>query len=290
MPPLPINEPIVLRFVAHLFSICLSPQTIRSYLSAIRHLQIMNGLPDPAMMSFPRLPYALRGVQREQPLAKRQLRLPITPELLRIIHRVWSQGVQNFDKIMLWAAVCLGFFAFMRAGEFTCPSLNAFTPDMLTPGDIAVDSYTSPTHLTVHLKRSKNDPFGAGITIHLGATGDLLCPVTSMLGYLALRPDTPGPLFVFSDGATLSRPRLVQAVRQALYSAGVDTTGYSGHSFRIGAATTAARAGLSDSMIQTLGRWKSSAFTAYIRVPWQQLTTMSSVLARQPSTHEQQPD
>ena len=43
------------------------------------------------------------------------------------------------------------------------------------------------------------------------------------------------------------------------------TSGYSGHSFRIGAATSAALGGLSVSEIQTLGRWKAMAVNLYIR-------------------------
>lgn len=284
--PLPVNESVLCSFVAFLFSSSLSYQSIRSYLSAVRHLQITNGLPDPAMGSFPLLDYALKGVRREGPARQKRNRLPITPELLRRICQVWSQDPPHFDRTMLWAAFCLGFFGFMRAGEFTCPSHEAFTPDMLSLQDLAVDSHSSPTHLAVHLKQSKTDPFGVGTTLHLGTTGDTLCPVVAMLGYLAIRPPSPGPLFIFCDGSTLSRTRLVQSLRQALSAAGVDDSKFSGHSFRIGAATTAAKVGLNDSLIKTLGRWKSSAFTLYIRTPWHQLSAVSAALV---STHSSPP-
>ena len=63
---------------------------------------------------------------------------------------------------------------------------------------------------------------------------------------------------------TLSRPRLIQSLHQALNAAGVDCSGFSGHSFHIGAATTAVEMGLSNTFTQTLGRWKSAVFTLYI--------------------------
>ena len=156
----------------------------------------MSSLPDPALSSFSRLRYALRGLQRDGPCRHPHTRLPITPELLLKIYKVWSQGPLDYNKIMLWAAFCMGFFGFMHAGELTCPSLEAFSPDMLSPQDVSVDSHVCPSHLAVHLKRSKNDPFAAGTTLHLGATGKTLCPVSSMLGYLAIRPSMPGPLFL----------------------------------------------------------------------------------------------
>ncbi len=49
--------------------------------------------------------------------------------------------------------------------------------------------------------------------------------------------------------------------------AGVDAARYTGHSFRIGAATTAAANGVNDATIQILGRWKSDCYTRYIRTP-----------------------
>ncbi len=57
------------------------------------------------------------------------------------------------------------------------------------------------------------------------------------------------------------------AVRKALAAAGYVGAHYAGHSFRIGAATTAATQGLQDSLIKTLGRWESAAYTLYIRTP-----------------------
>ena len=52
-------------------------------------------------------------------------------------------------------------------------------------------------------------------------------------------------------------------MREALQPSGVDITQYSGHSFRIGAATTAAVVGIEDSLIRTLGRWESAAYLLY---------------------------
>ena len=51
-------------------------------------------------------------------------------------------------------------------------------------------------------------------------------------------------------------------IRAALTEAGLVAKDYAGHSFRIGAATTAAH---QDSLIKTLGRWESAAYTKYIR-------------------------
>ena len=53
------------------------------------------------------------------------------------------------------------------------------------------------------------------------------------------------------------------AVREALTRSGLDAKCYAGHSFRIGAATTATQQGLQDSLIEMLGRWESSVYTRY---------------------------
>ncbi len=86
-------------------------------------------------------------------------------------------------------------------------------------------------------------------------------------------------MIIFHNGRYLTRARFVEELQSALREAGVDARLYAGHSFRIGAATTAAQCGLQDSLIQTLGRWRSSAYTIYIHTPKPTLTAVSATLA-----------
>ena len=261
--PLPTLEAVLCLFVAFLAGEHLAHATIKSYLSAVCHTHIMQGFADPFVNAQPQLQLyiALRGIKRQQGPPKRR-RLPITPDILRAVRAYWNPRAGEFNIAMLWAACCLGFFGFLRAGEFTVPSLVSFDCSThLAVGDLAVDSHSAPSYLRLRLKQSKTDPFRQGVDIIIGRTSTELCPVAAVLAYLASRGSFPGPLFVFDrDGLPLSRVRLVTELRSALQACGFNGPQYAGHSFRIGAATTAASRGLEDSTIQTLGRWRSEAY------------------------------
>ena len=61
---------------------------------------------------------------------------------------------------MLWAACCLGFFGFLRSGEFTAPEIGEFDPEQhLSFADVAIDDVGNPGVLSVRIKQSKTDPF-----------------------------------------------------------------------------------------------------------------------------------
>ena len=81
------------------------------------------------------------------------------------------------------------------------------------------------------------------------------------------RGNAPGPLFHFQDGAPLTQQRFVVELRKALQMIGEDPQQFGGHSFRAGAATTAAQQGIGDATIKLLGRWHSSAYQVYIKTP-----------------------
>lgn len=271
-------------FVSYLADEKLTHRTIKTYLSAVRFLQISEGHLDPFQGSaMPRLEYVLRGVKRIQTQAGVQgarARLPITPHILRLLKGVWSHTASDHDTKMIWGACCLCFFAFMRAGELTVPDAKSYDPTVhLSFSDVAIDDPRRPSFLRVTIKQSKTDPFRKGIDLFVGRTGLDICPVAAVLSYLQSRGTSAGPLFRLSDGRPLTHKRFVEMVRDGLSRAGVDQSNYCGHSFRIGAATTAAARGVEDCIIKTLGRWKSLAYLQYVRLPREQLTGYSSVLA-----------
>ena len=193
---------------------------------------------------------------------------------------VWERDPSNFDHIMILAACTLCFFGFLRSGEITVPSDNGYDPGAhVRFTDVAIDDRSIPNLMRIRIKASKTDPFRKGVDIFLGRTGDDICPISAMLAYLAIRGEGPGPLFRFASGKPLTRDRLVTEIRSALSAAGHREQLYAGHSFRVGAATTAAKQGISDSAIQTLGRWKSAAYLAYVRIPRERFATISKTLS-----------
>ena len=255
--------------------------SIKSYLSGLRFFQIHQNLGNPFGSDLPRLSYVLTGIKRTQAHAgvKPKPRLPITFDIMALLHKQWHT-LRDPDVTVLWAAACIGFFGWLRIGEFTVPSMEAYDPDVhLNLADVAVDNHTEPSVIGLRIKQSKTDPFREGVTIYLGATGKDICPVKALLAYIAIRPPDPGPLLLTQSGQPLSRQMLVSRLQKAVANAGLNSDHFNGHSFRIGAATSAAKNGIEDSLIQTMGRWKSSAYKLYIKLPKDQLACVSKVLA-----------
>ena len=92
-------------------------------------------------------------------------------------------------------------------------------------------------------------------------------------------PRSASPLYFFSTGQFLTRNTVTSILRLQLHRLGFATESYASHSFRIGAATTAAEASLPPWRIQTLGRWSSTCYTQYTRTPASILHAVPSRLA-----------
>ena len=281
--PLPVSQCLLCTFVSQLADEGLKHRSIKTYLSGVRHYQIRSGYHDPFRGApMPRLEYVMKGIKRHQSTVDgaSRTRLPITPSLLRKLKEVWSASGAERDTKLMWAACCLCFFGFMRAGELTVPNEEEFDEAVhLCVSDLALDDRRNPSMVRVTVKQSKTDSFRKGVDLFIGRTGTDLCPVAALLDFISARGPRPGPLFVFKDGSTLTRKRFVDWVREALAKTGIDQTKYCGHSFRLGAATTAAAKGVEDCIIKTLGRWESLAYLQYVKLPREQLSGYSAVLA-----------
>lgn len=139
--PFPVSELSLCSFATFLAEQGLKAQSIKCYLSGVRFLQIAEGFPDPHIgQDQPRLESIIRGIKRTQAEADRnpRPRLPITPDIMKLILRFLPS---SHDGSMIWAACCLAFFGFLRAGELTVPSREAYVEaSHLSLADVALDS------------------------------------------------------------------------------------------------------------------------------------------------------
>ena len=181
---------------------------------------------------------------------------------------------------MIWAAMLVAFFGFLRVSEYTSLRVTSFDPSItLMFSDIEV----SNNCCNVRIKHSKTDPFREGTNIRLAANQSSLCPVEAIKNFTYVHPLQDGPLFMFQDGKNLTRKKITELLHEFGPS---NDKNISSHSFRIGAATTAASAGYPRWLIQTLGRWSSNCFMEYIRIPDSTINSVSRSLVTLSSTYD----
>ena len=105
-----------------------------------------------------------------------------------------------------------------------------------------------------------------------------ICPVTAIINYLWVRGSRLGPLFLCEKGMPLTREKFNGRLQTVLKKCDIPDK-YTLHSFRVGAATTAASLGFPEYLIKALGRWSSEAYKVYIKLPMEQLTLASRKMA-----------
>ena len=192
----------------------------------------------------------------------RRHRRPITPWFLaRLLKSARdSRSLQQQDRQMFQAAMSLAFFGFLRVGEFTATPLH---PTPLSKGDIQLVEHI----LQIRVRRSKADQWGKGALISIGCSRDKCCPVRAMKQYLkrACLPDST-TLFQFKNGSPMTAKAFRALLHRHLVKMGTNPRWYNTHSFHIGAATAAAKAGFSATTIMQLGNRRSKAFQAYVQL------------------------
>ena len=242
--------------------------TIQHHLVAIRLVHIVLGMQNP-LDNCPRLHQLLRVTRRQQPPPQPDSgRLGITSSFLssaRPLHRTNTHR----DKV-LWAALTMGHYGLFRSGELAQPKLaEAGAPRFIRVQDVTPYFSAGQLHyVRVFLISSKTDHLHQGCPVIIGCTKTPICGACEawqLLQHHQRVGSLPGDPFFKIDDRALDRVTLVNHIKQLATSLGLDSSRYSGHSLRIGGATSAAKAGLSQWQIKLLGQWNSQAYQVYIK-------------------------
>lgn len=252
-------------YIANCYRQGLAASTTRTHLSALSFTFQLSGYNDITQHFW--VKKQLQGYSKVKPA--NDSRLPITPHILsKIVYALPHTTSSAFTSILLHAMYVLAYSAFLRVGEITKTGKSKqhyllrkhlnFIDEPLTGHFIELiiphfKHSTSPT--TLHIQSNTKNP--------------MLCPYLTCQKYASFRgyqsPDEP--LFSFMDSTPVSRQFFTDNLRLGLAFCGLDLQLYKAHSFRIGAASMAAASGSSDIQILNMGRWKSTAYKKYIRIP-----------------------
>ena len=142
-PTFPILEDILIDFSVYMAR-SVQHSTIKNYLSAIKHYHSSHGYAL-NLSDFLRLRLILRRIKRSHGVNSKTRR-PITLHILNLFYHLLNvKFTTNKDTLMVWAAMTLAFFGFLRIGELTCDS-NLNPKCHLTISDL-VFMPKSPPHI-----------------------------------------------------------------------------------------------------------------------------------------------
>ena len=148
----------------------------------------------------------MRGIKRSQGSTSKP-HLPITIKHLQLFREfLQPDTTTNCDNKMIWSAICIAFFGFLRISEFTCDNVKRFHSGTLTREDVQFyPSASDATSVSLNIKASKTDPFRKGMNLIIRATGSEICPVRALNDYLLTANLSAGPIFMYRNGKPLSR-------------------------------------------------------------------------------------
>ena len=125
--------------------------------------------------------------------------------------------------------------------------------------------------LKVKLKCPKESSIGNGVVVEVFKNYTFFCAVNALKKYLKVCPiklEKGKPLFRAENGANYTGRDLNKDLAELTKNITDGTTGViRSHSFRSGLATEMGLSGFSESQIMATGRWSSSAFNAYCKLP-----------------------
>lgn len=251
----------IVHFVAYLSLCKKAPSTVSSYLSGIGFkCKLLGGADHTKSFLVTKM---VEGIRRAS--SRRDARLPISIDLLsRIVLSLPIICSSTYEAKLFSFTYVLTFFGLLRVGELTLTNKMSIE-HIIQYNDIRLD--VNGGKLLLHIRHSKTDQRGKGVTLAIPKLGGNLCPVKHYITFQGIRGNHKGPLLCHFGGAPLTRYQFGAVLHKSLKHLGVEAKNYKAHSFRIGCATALFEAGISEAELKTMGRWSSQAYKSYIRVP-----------------------
>ena len=265
----PVSQHNLAGFITHMYSGNYASSTILSTVSAVSYSHKIIGLTDPADNFY--IKKLLLGIKKRTSTI--DSRRPIDLCMLGQLTKATKAVIPNkFSQLCIAAMFMLAFHGFLRIGEI-CVRSGVLSGHVIQRSDIEVvpgHKGGSNTSLRLTIRHAKHQQVNRHVVLEI-MSQSINCPVKLLCNYLHIRGSAMGPLFVFPDKSPMSRSYFASQLSACLSHAGYNPSLYKCHSFRIGAVTTAATRGFTDVQIQAMGRWKSTAFRRYIRIPMMKL-------------------
>jgi hypothetical protein len=264
--------------------------TVNSYLSGIRQLHILKGMEPPNIRTgIVRL--LLQGKRNMDNIVERKevkvKRLPITMNVMRLLKeeiRRWNVALDQ--KLLVWAIAAIAFHGAFRIHELLCRIESEYDPDFtLLAEDMKVKNMEGAEQgkvLEIKLKCPKESKVGKAVIIDLFETQGTLCPVKAYERWQRTSKGQKGmPAFRDRLGLPVTGTKMNCWLKQLLgkhvdYNVGK----FTGHSFRIGLATTLGTLGFSTDDIKEAGRWSSNAYEVYMRLPRRRRQTVARLISK----------
>jgi site-specific recombinase XerD len=227
--------------------------TVVRRLSAISVAHRCAGHPSPSEWAEVRA--LMAGLRRARGTAPERRRPLMTEQLEAALKHLPADALGTRDRALL----LVGFAGALRRSEVV--GLDWEDCEFVEQG------------LVILLRRSKTDQEGEGRRLGIPSrTNRARCPVKALMDWQTLGGWGAGPVFRpvnrYGDveERRLSDRAVARIVQRSLLRAGIDATGYAGHSLRAGFATSAARGGASERAIMNQTGHKSvTTLRQYIR-------------------------
>ena len=256
-PPLPAKVKHVALYTTHLREFGLRSNTIRAHLSAIAYHHKIRHFPNPTD-SFVISKLLLSFAKND---SNPKIRLPIQAALLhQILAHIPKLPISTYEKHLFRALFNTMYHAALRVSEVTQSHSHSHN---LHLKHITITE-TPTLACTIKFSSFKHSNKGS-TSIKIEASPGKYCPVRALQKYLTQRGTHSGALFIHENRDPLSRLTISDTLNSILTLLHKDPLKYNTHSFRIGKTSDLAQSGASNAQIALVGRWKSAAYTAYIK-------------------------